>query len=312
MSVSRSEAKPVVGGVIVAFHPDPVEFSNVLKSVLHQVEFLVIVNNYDSALAGITPTALEESGYGHLSIIENGENLGIASALNIGLAHLKRRGCSHFMMLDHDSLIPDGMVAKLMRAYLEMSQSQPVAAVGPAYFNARLNKFAPFIKFGNWTLEKIAVPSAPAIIETHFLISSGSIISLDALTHIGWMEDDLFIDYVDTEWCLRAISKGYHLYGVSDAVMEHSLGDKPLILFGRAFPMHSPLRHYYLVRNGIVLSKRRYISASWRLVIMWRMLRSFFFYALFPPNRFDHLKKMLKGMCDGLAGNLGKFDSKRL
>lgn len=296
-----------VGGVIVAYYPDPHEFAHVVKSVLRQVDFLVIVNNSESPLSELKQEDFTDNNVHQLSIIENVENLGIASALNLGLELLKQCGCYYFLLLDHDSVIPDGMVAKLTATYQLMSQTQQVAAVGPAYFNARLNKFAPFIKFGNWSLEKIAVPHKPAIVETHFLISSGSIISLDALNQIGAMEEDLFIDYVDTEWCLRAISKGYHLYGVSDVVMEHSLGDKPLILFGRSFPMHSPLRHYYLVRNAITLTKRKYIPINWRIVIFIRMFRSFIFYSIFPTNRFSHLTKMFKGVIDGLNNKMGKF-----
>lgn len=307
MSVSSLATKPVVGGVIVAYHPDPVEFTHVVKSALCQVDLLVIVNNSESPLAELHQETLGKTSRDHLSIIENGDNLGIAKALNIGFEYLKQGGCSHFLMLDHDSLIPEGMVAKLTTAYISLSQNHPVAAVGPAYFNARLNKFAPFIKYGKWSLEKIAVTSNSSIVETHFLISSGSIISLDALNRIGLMEEDLFIDYVDTEWCLRAISNGYQLYGVSDVVMAHSLGDKPLVLFGRPFPMHSPLRHYYLARNSIVLLKRHYIAASWRIIILWRMTRSFIFYALIPPNRLQHLKMMAKGLVDGILGNLGRY-----
>lgn len=307
MTGSALTTKPQIGAVIVAYHPDPHEFAHVVSSVLRQVDSLVIVNNSAMPLSDLRQQILADTSAQRLSIIENGDNLGIASALNIGLEFLKQCGCNYFLLLDHDSVIPDGMLAKLTDAHQLMSQSQPVAAVGPAYFNGRLNKFAPFIKFGNWSLEKIEVPLHPAIIETHFLISSGSIISLDALNQIGLMEEDLFIDYVDTEWCLRAVAKGYRLYGVSDAVMEHSLGDKPLILFGKAFPMHSPLRHYYLVRNSIDLFKRRYILTGWRFIILWRMIRSFIFYALFPPNRFQHLYMMVKGMRDGVRGSLGKY-----
>lgn len=312
MPTLASHSNSVVGAVIVAYNPDPSEFGHVIRAALRQVAFLVIVNNSASPLSELKSQVLAENSAHQLSIIENGENLGIAQALNIGLEFLKQCGCDYFLLLDHDSLIPDGMVAKLTDAYQLMSLTQQVAAVGPAYYNARLNKFAPFIKYGSWSLEKIEIAVHPAIIETHFLISSGTVIGLDALNQIGGMEEDLFIDYVDTEWCLRAISKGYHLYGLSDAVMEHSLGDKPLILFGRPFPMHSPLRHYYLVRNAIALLKKRFIPLPMRLIILWRMLRSFLFYALIPSNRLQHLKMMSTGLVDGILGNLGRYKPRKI
>jgi rhamnosyltransferase len=37
-------------------------------------------------------------------------------------------------------------------------------------------------------------------VEASFLIASGCLISLDVIKNVGYMDEGLFIDYVDVEW----------------------------------------------------------------------------------------------------------------
>jgi len=39
------------------------------------------------------------------------------------------------------------------------------------------------------------------------------------------MNEDLFIDWVDFEWCWRARKKGYKIIGNANVVITHQLGD---------------------------------------------------------------------------------------
>ena len=298
----------IIGGVIVSYHPDKFLYTEVVEAALAQVDFLCVVNNGDQ------PVQIESERFHHqlaikkIITIENCQNLGIATALNLGLKALIEKGCTHFLMLDQDSLIPEGMILRLIESFNTLNhQGHRVAAIGPAYFHSHLNKYAPFIQFGKLRFKKIHIDDTPQLVETHFLITSGSLVTLDALQNVGLMEDALFIDFVDTEWCLRAIDKQYKLYGDSGARMSHSLGEKPVSVFGRKFSMHSPLRHYYISRNAIHLIKKPYISLNRRFVIFVMTLKSFIFYSLIPSNRTEHFRKMLRGLKDGLNNNLGRY-----
>jgi len=130
---------------------------------------------------------------------------------------------------------------------------------------------------------------------------------MDALDEIGLMREDLFIDYVDIEWGLRASAKGYHLLGVCAAKMEHQLGEDPLQLFGKKFPCRSPLRHYYLFRNGVRLYCETLAPLNWKIVDGFRLLLKYGTYALFAKPRHHHFFMMTKGILHGLLGRMGKF-----
>ncbi|ACT47944.1 glycosyltransferase family 2 protein [Methylotenera mobilis] len=300
-----SQMSSLVGGVVVAYYPDAKVFSDTLNSALNEVDYLVVVNNSREPLHEL---CAEVNGL-QITVIENKDNVGIAKALNLGIEYLIAKNCEYFLLLDQDSKVPKSMVSELIKAVNHLSDStNQIAAVGPSYFNSRLDKNAPFIQFDNFSIKKINPDPMVPYVPVDFLITSGSLITLSAIKNIGVMEDGLFIDYVDTEWCLRAVAKGYKLYGLSTVKMEHSLGDDPVVFFNKKMPMHSPLRHYYIARNALHLMKRSYIPVNKKIIILISMLKTFFFYSLVPSNRFSHLKMMCSGFYDGVSNNYGRYD----
>ncbi|MFX8766500.1 glycosyltransferase family 2 protein, partial [Acinetobacter baumannii] len=66
--------------------------------------------------------------------------------------------------------------------------------------------------------EKHDVSQITKPLHSTLLISSGSLISVEALKAVGLMRDYYFIDYVDTEWCLRAEYLGYKNFVSAQAI----------------------------------------------------------------------------------------------
>jgi rhamnosyltransferase len=144
-----------------------------------------------------------------------------------------------------------------------------------------------------------------------YLITSGSLIRLEVFDAIGLYDEDLFIDYVDIEWGLRAKAHGFRHFGVCTVEMRHRLGGPPLKLFGGRIiaPARSPLRHYYHFRNAVSLYRRGYIPWKWSLNDGWRLAAKFVVYSTFTADRASHFKMMLLGLFHGLTGRMGKRDA---
>jgi rhamnosyltransferase len=144
-----------------------------------------------------------------------------------------------------------------------------------------------------------------------FLISSGTLISVDVLKTLGGMRSDYFIDHVDTEWSFRAKQLGYRIVGLPSAVMEHSLGDevKSIWFFGkRQVSYHSPLRDYYMFRNTLLMLRDVSMSIAWRLHFVWRLVQFAVYFLIFSPLRLERLSKMSLGLYHGLKNVRGKLD----
>jgi rhamnosyltransferase len=291
-----------IHGIIVTFKPNSTVLLKLVTAVRSQVANVVIVNN------GLAEDLPDLSSEENVTVHSLGDNLGLALAQNIGIAKAMAGGASHILLLDQDSLPDANMVKNLMHAMRELQRNNAkVAAVGPSYLDNRQGEKAPFVYREGTALKNRVQYEGNEIVEADFLIASGSLIPNETITAVGMMEEQLFIDYVDIEWGLRARREGYLCYGSFIAVMHHSLGDEWLELNGKKLPVHSPLRHYYQFRNAIWLARREWIGPSWRRLLLTRLIKQGLVWMMFLPNRPARLKAICLAVLHGFSGKMGKF-----
>lgn len=296
---------PRVVAVVVTYRPDVAALRRLLDAVLPQVAGLTMVHN------GAHPPSpdVEVPADVAFDVVTLGSNLGIARAQNEGITRALAAGASHVLLFDQDSEPAPDMVAALLAGEARAgARGLTVAACGARYHDPRQDNPPPFIRIEGLRLRRQPCADPDDVVAVDYLVSSGCLIPAQALRAVGPMNEDLFIDYVDIEWGLRAAALGLHSFGVCAARMRHDLGDAPLRVLGRDRPVHSPLRHYYLFRNAVALYRRPDLPSNWKWVDGGRLLLKFVAYALYARPRLDHLRMMLRGMRDGLRGRLGRID----
>jgi len=290
----------VIVAVIVIYQPDLAVLDRLLNALVRQVDAAVIIDNGSSI-----ETKLKPERYLPLKVnaFRLNENMGIAFAQNRGIEFARQIQAGFVLLMDQDSIPEPGMVQALLSAALEKS----AGAVGPRYVDSRHENPPPFIRIRGLKLERHSCCAPDAVVPVDYLISSGCLIPMAVLDHVGGMREDFFIDFVDIEWGLRARKFGYQCYGVCNAGMSHCLGYDPIIMFGMKFPLHSPLRHYYHFRNAVLLTKERWTPGNWKLANGWRMCLKYFFYSLFARPRIEHCRMMTLGIWHGLLGRTGQY-----
>ncbi|MEZ2309408.1 glycosyltransferase family 2 protein [Paraburkholderia sp. RCC_158] len=284
---------------MVFYHPDLhcIDRANRLAT---WCRCIVVDNTPDRETRERTEALLDDS----VVYLPNCANAGIATALNQGIERLIGDGFEFAVLFDQDSESTLELVSGLAAAAQEcIARRERVALVGPAYEDSRLRGVAPFVRFGYFRLRRI-IPTGDAPVEVDFLISSGSCLNLACWQEIGPMDDTLFIDLVDTEWCMRAKSRGFSVLGLPWISMSHELGEEPIEVFGRKYPMHSAIRHYYLFRNTICLLKRRYVPWTWKSTEVIKLPARLIIYACFAPEGWAHVKMALRGVWHGLTGRM--------
>lgn len=198
------------------------------------------------------------------------------------------------------------MVAELLRALDMLSAQAKIAAVGPRYRDAEESGDAPFVRIRFPFNRKLHCGDACAeTVRCDFLISSGSLIPLDVLDAVGGMDETLFIDNVDLEWCFRARAAGYALYGVCAARMRHRLGDSRHRLPGapRGVIVHGPRRLFFIMRNRLLLYRRSSTPRAWIAQDIPRAFVKFLLFAIFIGPRRRHARAMLAGLHAGVRGS---------
>ena len=196
-----------------------------------------------------------------------------------------------------------------MQAFAAESAGRKVAAVGPRFHDAREDRYAPFVRIGFPVSRKMYSPGKDGLVDTDFLISSGSLIPLAVLDDIGAMDEGLFIDNVDLEWSFRALANGYALVGVCATTMHHRLGHSRWRLpFGLGhIVVHDPIRLYYIMRNRFLLYRLPHTPAVWIAQDVPRVAIKFLLFSVLIRPRLRNIRFMLAGLRDGLLGRSGPF-----
>lgn len=226
-----------VAAIIVSYNPDSNLFDSI-NLLLNQVEKVIIVDNgskekYVKYIKSINEDKIE--------IILNKENLGIATALNIGVRKALENGYEWILTMDQDSKASPDMVKKMFNVYnsINREERKDILSIFPNFVDERIQ-----------SIEENSNMNSYEYVDAD--ITSGNLLRKEVFEKVGFFDDSLFIDLVDTDFCMRLNEKGIKMIKIRDAVLYHSLGESKTIkgiLGSFNTSNHSALRRYYMTRN---------------------------------------------------------------
>ncbi len=305
MQLKRATAR--VAAVAVLYHPDKSLLERLMASIAPQVDKIFIVDNTPGSSGSAHPAcdrcARPVSYYAH------GVNRGLATAQNAGIARAIREGYTHVLLLDQDSALSENALNGLLAAEQALLQSgAEVAAVGPIFIDEKTGERSRGVNHSWLRVRWFPIPvSETRPVETDYLIASGSLMRTSVLKQVGPMRDELFIDWVDTEWAYRAQSHGYKSYIVPNVVMKHSVGDGTAHFLDRHLNLHSAARNYYIVRNAVYLLRERRMSLRWRVTMLTYVPKYILVHSWLSSHRWTSFKQMLRAIWEGSAGAMRPF-----
>jgi rhamnosyltransferase len=299
MEITRSGKLTVLSvcAVVVTHHPSAGMFENLFKIVAQAAELVVVDNASAPDEIHALRNASRASGF---QLIENGENLGSAEALNQGVRWAKSKSHPWVIFFDQDSRITDDFVSRMFAAWESHPDRQLVASIHPKYVDPAT---------GMEPAVRRAKDGGPVI-----SLTSGALMPVWIFDKIGWFASEYFIDCVDFEYCLRIRASGYLIADSRDAVLLHAAGhaERQLTFLGISFrpTHHSATRRYYMSRNRIMLY-RKYIRIfpGWVLQSMNDSLRETIKCFVGDKDRAPKFRSFLLGTWDGLTGRMGKLDA---
>jgi rhamnosyltransferase len=278
-----------VCAVLVSYHPDA-ELPRRAARILAQVGALVIVDNGSGEATHEMLRRIAADP--RVSLVLNSANLGVATALNLGVERVRALGFAWMLLLDQDSDLRDDMLASLIEVRAAYPQPARVAVIGAG--------------FG----EETPAAAGAAWQEVESVITSGSLIPLAVHAAVGPFRDEFFIDYVDSEYCFRARAQGYRVIRTAKPLMSHTIGAPTrhdLLGIAKWTTNHSPDRRYYIARNDTVMLREYggYAYGSWALKSLDRRLRTCKLIVLYERSKGRKIAAVLAGWWDGVRGRLG-------
>lgn len=265
---------------ITLYEPDIHRLLENIEAIYPQVDKLICVDNGSKNINEIKNRI--QCKYEDIEFIENGENLGIAKALNQIFCYGKENKYKWVLTLDQDSVCPEN----LMKEYQKYVNLGEVGILCPRIIDRNFDK-------------EIQTEKAYDYVDK--CITSASMTSVETWEKVGGFWEYLFIDFVDHDFCAKCVESDIKILRVNTVLLLHELGNGEHHNFlGRQVTAlnHSPFRKYYMVRNWII-----YMQVH-RDVIDYKKERNSycFFYLktlLFEKQKLQKLVQMLKGRRDG-------------
>lgn len=291
--------------VVVCYQPQIPAVTALVRGLLstRRTRVLVVDNTEAVETSAVLRAALSDLD---ATVLSGGTNVGVAEAHNIGLRYARAAGHQALLLLDQDTELEHDALDNLIRAFDQLkARGEPVAGVGAAYVDPRGLKASPFVRLAGLRMRDVPADKEPVACD--LLISSGSLISLDAVDAVGPLDSRLFIDYVDFEWCARARAQGWKVFGVPSARMRHTVGDSTLSVLGHVVNVHAPQRQYYLIRNALLFARKPYLPLNWRVHLFYRAVTQLLMFSLLCAPRWMRARWLLRGFWDGLRGRGGRL-----
>lgn len=279
-----------IAGVVILYHPDVSKTIEYILTYARQLNKLYIYDNSEPFSVDMSKE-LAQLNINH-EFIYSGKNEGISKRLNEAALKAFRDGYDYLLTMDQDS-------------YFEQVYFEQYLRLADNYDKDNVAQFGV-----NCDPKHIPVSVIPLILDS--LITSGTILNLAVYKKVGNFDEKLFIDFVDVEYSLRASYLGYQNIMFTNILMNHSIG---FLKLGRSLKnfkvspriLHSPIRVYYIVRNGLyLLFKVNHIDKKARKLILFdhlKMLKNDFLYN-------DQLGSVylntLLGVYDFLRNKMGK------
>ena len=272
-----------IGSCTIIYNPDMDVISN-LKKYIKYVDIAVVVDNSDEKnnICSILKNAP------HLLYIDMNGNKGIAAALNLGFKILDDYGVDFVLTMDQDSIFPEQSYFDIVRLVNKFSKDYSIISLS---YNC-----------------KEPCLSNQEIVDTQTWITSGNFVKIKDFNLIGGFNNELFIDYVDFDFCHRLCLKGLKIGYLKNYSLKHKIGNPIVkkILGKNIISMnHSPIRYYYRYRNIFYLYKND--KTFYRNLFYVEVFKNIVKMLFFEEKKIEKLKMIVRGVSDAQKEILGAY-----
>jgi len=243
------------------------------------------------------------SQFPDLEIIENQRNLGYAGGNNVGMRYAIKQGAEYIFLLNNDVTLEPDVLDKLVAV---MQSDRACAACQPlvTYYNdkdkiwsAGTELFFGYPRlFQKGKQRQTADDKKPPF----GLVGCSILFRAEALKKVGLFDESLFLLQEETDWCIRAMKKGFSLLVVSDAVVHHKVSE--------TLGLYSKKYLYYIGRNWLLVGKRHRSRLGYGYILLTELFTRtpYYIYQLAKRGQIGMIKYYYYGLMDGLQGISGE------
>ncbi|TRZ80277.1 glycosyltransferase family 2 protein [bacterium] len=320
------KSNPKVSIIIVNYNGFE-ETINCLKSLakLNYPNFNVIIiengsaNNSFEKIKNFLKHLMLDNKHPIVRLIESKENLGFAGGCNLGIRKAKELGSNYFLLLNPDTTVKPDFLRELIEVAVkpenykaikaEIKNEKKLGFLGPRIFYEDKKTIYSNGGFINKNLTSATLKDHGKTkkglnnndpFTTDYITGTALLLSEKVLDDIGYMDEDYFLYYEDSDWAVKAREKKYFHAIVPSAIIYHK---------GYHSTEYLSFNYiYYLMRNGYFLAWKNGNLQQKILVVfysVYKLTKQPF--KIFLPKKRKWVKPLIKATWDFWRGRYGEI-----
>lgn len=264
---------------------------------------IIVVDN------GSAPQSISaiRTAYPDVTYIELGENRGFTGGNNAGIRYALDQGDDYIILLNNDTIVAPDMFDILIGV---MEKDPEIGVTGPMiYYHDHPEIIWSVAGAIDWQHGRSFMVGLNETDhgqfgdlprEADFVTGCALLVRREVWEKVGLLDDEFFIYYEETEWCVRAGRAGYKICYVPNAKMWHKIS-----IEARA---SSPWAYYYMTRNRFLFLKKTKADIHSWLNVWFEYVRTFLSWTLRPKwqDRRYLRPVMVRAIGDYCIGRVGE------
>ncbi len=243
------------------------------------------------------------------TIVPVAENLGYASATNLGVRRAIETGAEWVLLVNNDATVDPECVERCLAEALRMPRT---AVVGPAvayrnrperlwYAGARLHRTLGIVWHEGFRAPRSTPPPSA---DTDYVPGCCALVSCAAWRDVGPLRADYFMYFEDAEWGERARAAGWRIRYLGEVLCEHEVGASSGTGGSRYLSANAA---YYLARNPVRFARETRppwlrASRTFGCVVVWTAYNA----TRVRPAEWGTVgHALVTGLRDGWTGQMG-------
>ncbi|MHA7093087.1 glycosyltransferase family 2 protein [Priestia megaterium] len=272
--------------------------------------FLVDNFSQDNSLVKLEKDYIDKKFQLNLTFVKMKANLGFAGGNNVAIKIAAEKNYKYIWMLNNDTIVDQNALKSLV---VRMNKNENIGIVGSKIYYYNSNK----IWFAGGQINKHTGSTKHIGIreedksqynsfrEVDYITGCSLLFRKEVVDSTGYMSDDYFLYYEETDWNIRAKANGWLIYIEPKSVVYHKVS----VSSGGENNI-APYVDYYDIRNAYICFKRnrpKYLLSLAFIYMMFKAIKKHIRIFVKNQNRkFERSFYIIRGLKDALHNNMGK------
>ena len=293
------EKFPYIAAVLVIYAED-IDAQTTIQNISKVINNIVIIDNTKNGHPSLEKVQPQPG----LLVKRNANHGGLAGAYNLAISTINSSipEATHVLFLDEDTSTIE-LASFLKQPDTQQTLNDPsIAAIAPQYIEKTTKLPGNALILSKYKIKHLG-RNLNNVSEVSFLINSMSLWSINALCDIGPYNEQLLVDHIDTDYCVRAVMKKYRLILNPSVKFEHSIGERSSYRFLNnklQTTNHTAERRYLIGKNTILLAKHYFFRwPAFGFLCLIRLAYESLGIVLAEKNKWRKIKALSKGAFKG-------------